>query len=59
MTLIDKGESRTNLTLELVISLLDKMATRPRANVLYRTRANIDGYRTRANVFISDQGQRF
>ena len=34
-------------------------AARPRANVLYRTRANIDEYRTRANVFITDQGQRF
>ena len=33
--------------------------TRTRANVLNYTRANIDEYRTRANVFISDQGQRF
>ena len=35
------------------------LVTRTRANVLYQTRANIDEYWTRANVFISDQGQRF
>ena len=49
-------DDKTNFTLTF---LLFFSATRPRANVLYRTRANIDGYRTRANVFISDQGQRF
>jgi hypothetical protein len=44
---------------DILVLTVAKMATRTRANVLYRTRANIDEYRTRANVFISDQGQRF
>ena len=61
---IQNGSDSTPRTLPILISVRlwhfkDGGVTRTRANVLYRTRANIDEYWTRANVFISDQGQRF